>query len=141
MIQSFSLLEWIQIPQRTPDIPYSHTSTSGSPYWTVVCVDHSGDFYNPNYRDFSIVRILKESHWEPRHSTHPTLFDEDKDKQEEHKIFDSRQSRFNTYLTPAGLQLTSHPREQAIPSPTRQMQVVQTLPTTESAAQSILEAD
>ena len=94
----------------------SYTSASGSPYQTVVYVDHSGDFHDPDYRDFPIVHIPKESRWEPSHPTHPALFDEDEDEREERDEFDSRQPRFNAYLTPTGRRSTSRPRSPGMSS-------------------------
>jgi len=94
----------------------SYTSASGSPYQTVVYVDHSGDFHDPDYRDFPILHLPKESRWEPTHPTHPTLFDEDEDEREERDEFDSRQPRFNAYLTPTGRRSTSRPRSPGMSS-------------------------
>ena len=94
----------------------SYTSASGSPYQTVVYVDHSGDFHDPDYRDFPVVHIPKESRWESNYSTHPTLFDEDEEEQEERDEFDSRHPRFSAYRTPTGRRSTSRPRSPGMSS-------------------------
>ena len=94
----------------------SYTSASGSPYQTVVYVDHSGDFHDPDYRDFPIVHVPKESRWESSHSTHPALFDEDEDEQEERDEFDSRHHRFSAYRTQTGRRSTSRPRSPGMSS-------------------------
>ena len=94
----------------------SYTSASGSPYQTVVYVDHSGDFHDPDYRDFPIVHTPKESRWESNHSTHPALFDGDEDEQEERDEFDSRHPRFSAYRTPTGRRSTSRPRSPGMSS-------------------------
>ena len=88
----------------------SYTSASGSPYQTVVYVDHSGDFHDPDYRDFPIVHAPKESRWESNHSSHPAPFDDDDDEQEERDEFDSRHHRFSAYRTPTGRRSSSRPR-------------------------------
>jgi len=94
----------------------SYTTASGSPYQTVVYVDHSGDFHDPDYRDFPAVHITKESRWEFNHSTHPTLFDDDEDEQEERDEFDSRHHRFSAYRTPTSRRSTSRPRSPGMSS-------------------------
>jgi hypothetical protein len=94
----------------------SYTSASGSPYQTVVYVDHSGDFHDPDYRDFPIVHVPKESRWESNHLTHPTLFDEDEDEREERDEFDLRQHQFNAYLAPPSRRSTSRPRSPGMSS-------------------------
>jgi hypothetical protein len=95
----------------------SYTSASGSPYQTVVYVDHSGDFHDPDYRDFPIVQVSKESRWDSHYSTHPAPFEEDEEEQEERDPFDSRHHRFSAYRTPTGRRSTSRPRSPGM-SPT-----------------------
>ena len=91
----------------------SYTSASGSPYQTVVYVDHSGDFHDPDYRDFPIVQVPKESRWESHYSSHPASFEDDEDEAEE---VDSRHHRFSPYRTPTGRRSTSRPRSPGISS-------------------------
>lgn len=91
----------------------SYTSASGSPYQTVVYVDHSGDFHDPDYRDFPIVQVPKESRWDSNYST---PFDEDEDEQEERDEFDSRYHRFSAYRTPTGRRSSSRPRSPGMSS-------------------------
>lgn len=86
----------------------SYTSASGSPYQTVVYVDHSGDFHDPDYRDFPVVQASKESRWDSNYSTYPAPFDED--EEEERDEFDSRYQRFGAYSTPTGRRSTSRTR-------------------------------
>ncbi|KAF9644760.1 hypothetical protein BDM02DRAFT_3272189 [Thelephora ganbajun] len=94
----------------------SYTSASGSPHQTVVYVDHFGDFHDPDYRDFPIVHVPKESRWESNYSTHPALFDDDGDEQEERDEFDSRHSRLSAYRTQTGRRSTSRPRSPGLSS-------------------------
>jgi len=94
----------------------SYTSASGSPHQTVVYVDHSGDFHDPDYRDFPIVQVPKESRWESNYTTHLTPFDDDDDEREEHDEFDSRHHRFSPYRTPTGRRSTSRPRSPGMSS-------------------------
>lgn len=94
----------------------SYTSASGSPYQTVVYVDHSGDFHDPDYRDFPILQVPKESRWESNYPTHSTPFDDDEDEQEERDDFDSRHHRFSAYRTPTGRRSTSRPRSPGMSS-------------------------
>ena len=94
----------------------SYTSASGSPYQTVVYVDHSGDFHDPDYRDFPVVQVPKESRWDSHYSTHHTSFDEDEDEPEERDDFDSRHHHFSAYRTPTGRRSTSRPRSPGMSS-------------------------
>lgn len=94
----------------------SYTSTSGSPHQTLVYVDHFGDFHDPDYRDFPVVHIPKESRWDSGYSTHPTPFDDDEDEQGERDEFDSRHHRLTAYRTPTSRRSTSRPRSPGISS-------------------------
>jgi hypothetical protein len=85
----------------------SYTSASGSPYQTVVYVDHSGDFHDPDYRDFPVVQVSKEPRWASNYLTYPGPSDED--DEEERDEFDSSYNRFNAYRTPTGRRSTSRP--------------------------------
>ena len=94
----------------------SYTSASGSPHQTVVYVDHSGDFHDPDYRDFPIVQVPKESRWESNYTAHLAPFDDDEDEHEERDEFDSRHHRFSPYRTPTGRRSTSRPRSPGMSS-------------------------
>ena len=74
------------------------------------------DTGHPDYRDFPIVCVPKESCWESNHSTHPALFDENKDEQEERDGFNSRRHRFSPHRTPTGRRSTLLPRSPGMSS-------------------------
>jgi hypothetical protein len=88
----------------------SYSSASGSPYQTVVYVDHSGDFHDPDYRDFPIVHTPKESRWESNYSAHIAPFEDDEDEEGERDEFDPRHHQLSPYRTPTGRRSTSRPR-------------------------------
>lgn len=92
----------------------SYTSASGSPYQTVVYVDHSGDFHDPDYRDFPAVQVPKESRWDSYYSTQSPPFDEE--DEEERDEFDSGYPRFSAYRTPTGRRSISRPRSPVMSS-------------------------
>jgi hypothetical protein len=94
----------------------SYTSASGSPHQTVVYVDHSGDFHDPDYRDFPIVQVPKESRWESNYTAHLTPFDDEEDEEEERDEFDSRHHGLSPYRTPTGRRSTSRPRSPGMSS-------------------------
>lgn len=93
---------------RLMDPSYSSSSSSQSPH---VYVDHSGDFHDPDYRDFPIV--ARKPRWEQTWSDRDQL-----DEDDEGEVDDDRFTRFSAYHTPTSRRSTSRPRSPTSPTAT-----------------------
>ena len=90
-------------------------SSSLGPHQTSVYVDHSGDFHDPDYRDFPILNFSKKPRWEHTWSDRDHITEEDEDIDDDR--FRSR--RFNPYHSSTPRRSTSRPTSPTFtPSPT-----------------------
>lgn len=95
---------------RLMDPSYSSSSSAQSPH---VYVDHSGDFHDPDYRDFPIVSMTRKPRWEQSWADRDEIDDDG-----EELLEDDRFARFSAYHTPASRRSTSRPRSPTSPTAT-----------------------